>query len=131
MQLQDRRMWSVVPPQGSALGPILFSLYIVNNLEDTTIEMYANDTTLYCISNSIDTTFTSLNHALDLCAKWCNTNEMTIHPAKCEAMIMTNTHFVGPLPQLTINGNMVKLVNATRCLSWMINLTGQNILYMW
>ena len=58
---------------------------------------------------------------------------MTIHPTKCEAMIMTNTHFIGPLPQLTINGNMVKLVHMQQdawALSWMINLTGQSILWM-
>ena len=44
----------------------------------------------------------------------CNKNEMIVHPAKCEAMHISNTHFTGPIPQLTIGGTMVKLVNSTR-----------------
>ena len=42
---------------------------------------------------------------------------MTIHPAKCEAMIMTNTHFVGPLPQLTINLSNI-LSNTYGIVAW-------------
>ena len=95
-------------PQGSILGPILFSVCtndlsgIAHHLEDVTIETYADDTTLYCISNSVDSTISSLSHGLALCAKWCNTNEMTIHPAKCEVMIISNTRLKGRTPQLTI-----------------------------
>ena len=57
---------------------------------------------MYCISNSVGSTISSLSHGLALCAKWCNTNETIIHPTKCEAMIISNTCLKGPTPQLTI-----------------------------
>ena len=66
--------------------PTIFQILLIKRIQRSRLYF---DTTLYFIFNTIDTTFTPLNHAVDLCAKWCNTNEMTIHPAKCETMIMT------------------------------------------
>ena len=44
-------------PQGSLLGPRRFSIY-VNNLPDVPsgekLEMFADDTTLYCIGDSVN-----------------------------------------------------------------------------
>ena len=43
-------------PKGPVLGPFLFNLYtddlpnVINTLESTCIEMYADDTALYCIA---------------------------------------------------------------------------------
>ena len=51
-------------PQGSVLGPTLFSLY-TSDLPDAvnsgTVYMYADDTTLYCIGDSIDVVSAEIN----------------------------------------------------------------------
>jgi hypothetical protein len=60
-------------PQISVLGPTLFSLY-TSDLPDAvttgTIYMYADDTTLYCIGDSIDTVTTELNKTLEELEHW-------------------------------------------------------------
>ena len=66
-------------PQGSVLGPTLFSLYTSNLPEaitTATTYMYADDTTLYCIGDSIDAVISELNKALEELLYRCKTNSL-------------------------------------------------------
>lgn len=71
-------------PQGSVLGPILFSLFC-NDLpdiiqdEEGEIEMYADDTTIYVISPTPDNVANTLNIILHKLSNWCLENALTSH----------------------------------------------------
>ena len=87
--------------QGSLLGPRLYTIY-VNDLPDHVdsgdISLYADDTTVYCISPTVDHVLSSLNKTLKQILMWRNRNHLTIHPIKTEAMILRKSAFIGPLP---------------------------------
>ena len=78
-------------PQGSILGPILFSLYI-NDLplyiNNTTCDLFADDTSIHYASYDIDDISLHLNTSMKLVDKWCNANDMIIHPDKTESMLV-------------------------------------------
>ena len=55
-------------PQGSVLGPILFALYtsdLPKAVITATTSMYAGDTTMYCVGESVEQVTTTLNKALE------------------------------------------------------------------
>lgn len=74
-------------PQGSILGPLLFSIYI-NDLPDipTTcnIQMYADDVQLYASAklNNIPSCISNINNDLELIYKWAVDNGLCLNPSK-------------------------------------------------
>ena len=69
-------------PQGSILGPILFSIYIneIADIVDCGVVLYADDTVLYHHDKHI------LQNNLHKIAKWCNDNLLTINAKKSHSM---------------------------------------------
>jgi len=130
--LKDRKQFAVVNgcssqtrpvtrgvPQGSLLGPRLFTYYI-NNLSDSitegNLELYADNKTLRIIGNNVDEVVDGLNRALSEISLWCRNNKLTIHVGKSEAMIISHTAFYGSLGDKILN-----VVSETRCLGIIID----------
>ena len=83
-------------PQVSVLGHILFALYtseLPTAVNTATTFLYADDTTMYCVGESVDQVTTTLNKALEELALWCKHKSVLPHPQKCEGMILKRNHF--------------------------------------
>ena len=78
-------------PQGTVLGPLLFLCYI-NDLPrsiKSKVRMYADDTPVYNVINTIDDCF-QLQNGLLLLERWANIWQMQFNPSKCEFLAVTN-----------------------------------------
>ena len=66
--------------------------YNVNDLPDHIdsgdVDMYAGDTTFYCIDPNVDQVISSLYEKMKHVLMWSAKNQPTIHPIKTEAMIL-------------------------------------------
>ena len=74
-------------PQGSVLGPTLFSLltnYLPKSLRSVETYLYADDTTIYCIAETMDLLTNSVNNVLAELQEWCDRNSTVPHPEKCK-----------------------------------------------
>ena len=106
-------------PQSSLLGPRLYSIY-VNDLPDAVsegeVEMYANDTTAYCIGDNFDIVTKRLNLIFKQIYIWSQRNRLSIHNGKSEAVLLSTTPLIGPLQELRYEENRIDFVNSTCCL---------------
>ena len=111
-------------PQGSLLGPRLYTIY-VNDLPDAitlgNVLMYADDTTLYCIGKSFDEVCLKLNKVFDELRLWSLRPKLSIHPIKTEAMILTKQGFIGPALPIVFGDKYVNVVDHTTCLGLTID----------
>ena len=91
----DSEQISFGVPQGSILGPLLFLIFI-NDLPlalkhaVTSIDLYADDTTVYDIQSSMETLQRNLQNLLILLNKWCRENGMVINTDKTKVMLITS-----------------------------------------
>ena len=69
-------------PQGSLLGPRLFSIH-VNNLPNFVksgiLFMFADDTIIYCIGKNVEEVIGKLNKASSELYELCMCNKLTVH----------------------------------------------------
>lgn len=89
-------------PQGSVLG-LIFTLF-TNDLPAAitmgSLFMYADDTSIFCIGESVDAAVASLNRALQEVYGWCLEKRLTPHLAKSEVMLISTQSIIRPLPPI-------------------------------
>ena len=104
--------------QGSKTGPQLFDIYSsdFNKLcPNESSTLYADDTVLVYVGNSLDDLANHVNNKLRNVVDWCNCNKLALNPSKSEFMIVTNK-IITSRPQLFIGASPITEVGSFKYL---------------
>ena len=96
-------------PQGSCLGPTLFSLY-VNDLPAITnfrVRLFADDTILIMTSNDLKKLKKTANDETNKIEKWLLLNKLTLNHTKTNYMLFFPQKECGKNFSLSINGQNI------------------------
>ena len=105
---------SVGIPQGSVLGPKLFSLFtndLPSRVKSGSLYIVADDTTIYCIKRTTDEAVDQLDKAVGELYDWCILNRLTPHSEKSEAMLICKTRDIGSVAPIHIGIVAIEWVN--------------------
>ena len=110
-------------PQGSILGPLLFLLFI-NDLplytKNVNADLYADDTTVYDIQDSLEMIQYNLESALNNLHIWCKCNGMLLNSAKTKVMLITTNQKRHRLNSdnldLTFNNDSISMTTSDKIL---------------
>ena len=114
-------------PQGSVLGPVLFLLF-VNNIplliNETYVDIYANDSTLHTASKKVETVET-LQKGSEGFKTWCLSNGMYVNIGKTSVMTIGSRSKLSHTVSLRIflHDELVKKVDNQKLLGVIIDKT--------
>ena len=112
-------------PQGSVLGPILFSLYttplskVVQNHPGISFQFYTDDTQLYVhlTLKNVVLALDKLSRCLEDVKRWLSTNKLKLNPDKTEFLVFgykSQHEKLNHSFQVNILGNLISPVDAVR-----------------
>ena len=114
-------------PQGSILGPTLFSSFI-NDLPSVlpanSTVLFADDTTIFIVSDSLSTVESSLQISLDLANLWLVKNGLKMNTSKTKSMVIhSSKKSIDRRLQLRVDGFDVEQVHCFKFLGVLVNDT--------
>ena len=111
-------------PQGCVLGLTLFTLFtndLPSSVSSGSVYMFADDTTVYCISDTAEKSIAKLNSALRELNEWCLINRLTPHPSKSEAMLISRRNPPVNIPPILIGNSTIEWVSKSRLLGMTVD----------
>ena len=117
-------------PQGSVLGPLLFSLYVspledIFAAHDIDAMIYADDTQLYIIlkKHDSDTAIQRLEHCLHDIQAWCLQNKLVLNDGKTDAIYLHSAYaksYPAP-PSIYIGDSLINIKTEVRDLGAIVD----------
>ena len=109
-------------PQGSALGPLLFVIYMNNlplQITDGLLVQYADDTTLVCSGSTPSAAAAVLNSQLKLVHNWIRNSKMSLNHSKSK--FKTKSKRCLEYPNILIHDTILKSVDKQKYLGIMFD----------
>ena len=120
----DSTAISIVVPQGSCLGPLLFLLYMNDLpfvLSRAHANIYTDDAAISFSSNNIEEINTVVNAELACLEKWLQSNQLSLNIVKTQARIIGSAQNLGQMNQTSditpcfqVSGNEIDIVHETK-----------------
>lgn len=111
-------------PQGSVLGPLLFILYM-NDIKETLtvaeVNLFADDTVLFVIADSIQEAYSLLRPELNRMAEWLKEKKLMLNVKKTKYMIIRNQRKTDSEESISIDGEDIERVEVTKYLGVMVD----------
>ena len=105
-------------PQGSILGPLLFTIFIndfPSCLSNAFCNIFADDTMIGVSDKSITKIQQLLQNAVNEAIKWFGQNKLTLNINKCNVLIISNKNIVDSI-DIFINGVKLPFVKSAKYL---------------
>ncbi|XP_046707928.1 uncharacterized protein LOC124387560 [Silurus meridionalis] len=111
-------------PQGSILGPLLFSLYI-NDLPsvcaDVYIQMYADDTVIYTHGKNTKQVAEKLTQSMVQVSEWLNQSCLKLNVNKTVSMFFSKSNIANNQADIYVTGEKIKSVSEFKYLGIIID----------
>ena len=109
-------------PQGAILSPLLFSILLSNPPSTKNIHslFYADDTSLFSISDNLSTAVDNLQIAINKYSTWLSSLDLKLNPLKSSFMIFTRKKLTCP-PILYLNSTRINLVTSQKFLGLILD----------
>jgi len=98
-------------PQGSILGPLLFTLYVndMSTAVNCDLSLYADDSMLLISGENVNHVEEALEQEMNEISKWLQANKLSLHLGKTESILFGSVHKLKKVSKMKISCNNVEI----------------------